>query len=199
MRFFKSTCLIFYIVMFVGCSNKINVDTIMSNEIHIIKNKKLIYVEIENKTKENIYISYDIKKGLKDLGYEVLEDLNNAQYHLKLDIVYASKIDKNSTTKDILRDINVNIGIGSSSGNLSVFTSIGSSLARILGNKLDSTVFQVVVDINIHVLENKTITKKENTQLILTAPLNPNEKRKVINLIEESIAKKIIEIFQKEN
>lgn len=174
-----------------ACSTKINVDTIKSQEINLSKMHQKIFIEVKNSTKEKIHLEYDLKKALEQKGFIVVKSKEEASLFLKLNIVYAGIIDKKSGVTDVMKDINVNIGLGGSSGNVRIYTTIGSTIGRILGEKMDSTLFQTVVDI--HIIEAQQ--KDKNTQFIITAPMQTYEKAKIIYHVEEEIVKRTLEIF----
>ena len=183
--------LIFTMVFFLlGCANKTQVQTIPKENVSIKSSLKNIKLDIKNRTDEPIYIKYDIKKALTQKGYTF--DTTKEAILCEVSIVYANVIDKKSSIGDIMKDINVNIGLGTHSGNVSLYTSIGATLGRLLGNNLNSTFYQTVLDVLI-----KEPTKKPiHTQWIITASMDGLEKRAVIYAIEEQIVQRTSALFE---
>lgn len=187
----RSIIFIFVVVFFItGCSTKTQVQTIPEQNISIKSKLKNLKLYIENKTDEPIYIQYDITKALQQKGYTF--DKTKEAITCEISIVYANVIDKKSSIGDIMKDINVNIGVGTRSGNVSLYTSIGATLGRLLGNNLNSSFYQTVVDVVIKEPKKEPI----NTQWIITATMDGLEKRAVIYEIEQQIIQRSTALFE---
>lgn len=188
----KNVLIVFLLLFIVGCSHKVNVETIESQKLQLSQLHQKIFLEVSNSTNEKINLQYDLNKALEQKAFVIVNNKEEASLYIKLNIVYAGLIDKRSSVSDIMKDININIGVGGSSGNVSIYTTIGSTIGRLLGEKMDSTLFQMVVDIQV-IERNK---EDKNTQLIITAPMNGFEKEKVIYHIEEEIVKRTAKILE---
>ncbi len=143
---------ILLVVFFTACSSKISTAVDISKDISINKNKdkKVIYLDVQNQTSEIINFKIDLKNLLKEKDYAISTKHYDVNYSIFVNIIYANEIEKKSGTKSVLSNINLGVGIGGGIGKyIHIGTRIGSDLSKLLGNSLDSNIYQIVCDVTI--------------------------------------------------
>jgi len=186
--------------LFISCANKIDTNINSTNEIKIDKSSKnIVYIDYINQTNEDIRVYSKLKRELKSLGFDVTEDIKEADYQIILDLIFANKIDKKSTTKNILSNVNLGISIGTRVlDNVGISGSIGTKVGSILGDSLDSESFQIIIDLSIQefVDDEKIEFEESSSQIISEAVYNDKPKQMIIDSLEDEIAKKVAGFFE---
>lgn len=190
---------LFVIVFFTSCAGKISTAIDVSKEININKNedKKVVYIDVQNQTSETINLKTDIKNLLKEKGYAISSKHYDVDFSIFVNVIYANEIEKKSGTKSVLSNINLGVGIGGGLGKyVHIGTRIGSDIGDLFGDSLDSNIYQIVCDITISEYKtNKEDYIEKDMQIIATASLDGNEKRLVLDTLEDEIIKEIVDIF----
>ena len=182
--------------LFISCANKIDTNINSTNEIKIDKSSKnIVYIDYINQTNEDIRVYSKLKRELKSLGFDVTEDIKEADYQIILDLIFANKIDKKSTTKNILSNVNLGISIGTRVlDNVGISGNIGTKV----GSILDSESFQIIIDLSIQefIDDEKIEFEESSSQIISEAVYNDKPKQMIIDSLEDEIAKKVAGFFE---
>ncbi len=181
-------------LFFVGCGSKSLVSIIEDKMFHVDSSKKIVALSIENLSQEEINLSYALRKGLKAKGYTIANDNETADYHLFVNILSVGLLERKSTTSEVLSNVNVNIGLGGTIGNVGVSTKVGSQIGKIFAKGINH-VYQVVVDVSVDEYENERSVASKQMNLKVEGNLNQKPKEQVIYFVEEAISNKILEIF----
>lgn len=195
------TCIVCILVLlfYSGCANKIYTQTDIDTEITIEKTKakNIIYLDIQNSTNENIELRKYLQKELLEKGYAISNELYEVDYHIFIDIVYADKITQKSSTKKVLSNVNIGLGIGGTlNRGLGIGATIGSSIGKIIGDSMDSKVYQIVCDITIEDYSKQEESINENSsQIVVETSIENQNKYTVIRKLSKEISKVISNIF----
>lgn len=183
------------ILLFQGCSQKSQIELLQSKNIEIDLNQKNLSVELNNETNENIDFKVVLKKSLEKY-LSIVEDKNTEEgFHLVIHIPFASKINKKEAQDNILNNVNINVGVGGHSGNFSIYTQIGSSLAKLLSKEFSDELFQVVINLELQEYKYNRRINTYKIQILATAPL-PFSKQQTLRDIQEVVIEKILQIFK---
>lgn len=184
-------------LVFIGCSSKIPIEVHENKEITINKNKKIVYLEFQNSSDEDIQIKQEVKEALKNKNYALATKLYEVDYYVFINIISAKTLEKEFAKENIFSNINLNLGLGKALGShTSIGTSIGTSLGSIFSsseNKKEK-VFQVVVDLNIDEYKNNELLKSKDKQIVLSA-IAPEDKELLLKEIKNKILSEIENIF----
>ena len=190
---------LFMTLMFVGCGTAIKTNVEVSNEIVIKKTEnKTVYIDYINQTDEDVRLTSKLARALKAKGYLPVRSIEQSKYHLVVDLIFANSIEKRSTTKNVLSNVNLGVKLGSQIfKNVGISGSIGTTVGSILGNSMDEDSFQMVVDISLEEFldESKTDMKINDSQIVAEAIVNGNPQQKVIDALEDEIVRIISEFF----
>lgn len=156
---------------------------------------KKIFIKYNNQTNEDVKVYTKLKRAFKSKNYKVLDTLENANYLLDLNLIFANEIEKRSTTKNILSNVNLGVSIGHVFGNVGVSGSIGTKIGTILGDSLDSSSYQIVFDVTIKEYIQNGKLEERFTQVIAETVIDEKPLQYTIDILEDEIAKKIAELF----
>ncbi len=183
------------LLLFVSCSSKIPVEIHKNKNLSIDKSKKIIFLEFQNSSVENIKIKEMLKQALINKNYALSSKLYEVDYYVFIHIVSAKSLEMSLAKKSILSNINLNLGLGKTFGsNVGVSTSVGTSLGNIFNKNEKQKVFQIIVDLNIDEYKNNELFKSKENQIVLTSSFN-EKKELVLEEIEKKLIKEIEDIF----
>lgn len=192
----KSLYLLLFIILFSSCSQKLLTKVELTNSIDLKKEaSKKIFIKYNNQTNEDVKVYTKLKRAFKSKNYKVLDTLENANYLLDLNLIFANEIEKRSTTKNILSNVNLGVSIGHVFGNVGVSGSIGTKIGTILGDSLDSSSYQIVFDVTIKEYIQNGKLEERFTQVIAETVIDEKPLQYTIDILEDEIAKKIAELF----
>ena len=195
MKILFSTVLLIFLLQ--GCSQKHQVELLQSKNIEIDLKQKSLFIEFNNETNENIDFEVGLKKRLEK-NLLIVEDKNTKEdFHLLINIPFASKINKKEAKDNILNNVHINIGVGGRSGSFSMYTQIGSSLTKLLSKEFSDELFQMIVDLKLQEYKNNRHINTYTIQILATAPLSFS-KQKVLENIEEEVIEEIVKILIKD-
>ncbi len=184
------------IFLFSSCSLKNFTKSEFTNKIELKKeSKKDIFIKYSNQTNADVRVYDKLKRALKRKNYKVVDDLNSANYLLDLNLIFANEIGKKSTTKNILSNVNLGVSIGHVFGNVGVSGNIGTKIGTILGDSLDSSSYQLIFDVTIKEYGLNKEFKENYTQIIAETIIDEKPLQYTIDLLEEEVVKKIVELF----
>jgi len=190
---------ILVLLFYTGCANKIYTQTDIDTEITIekIKAKNIIYLDIQNSTNENIELRKYIEKELLEKDYALSNELYEVDYHIFIDIVYADKITQKSSTKKVLSNVNIGLGIGGTlNRGLGIGATIGSSIGKIIGDSMDTKMYQIVCDITVdEYSKNQELVKESHSQIVVETTTENRNKYSIIRNLSKEISKIIANIF----
>lgn len=187
-------CSIFFIFLFQGCSQKSHVELLQSKEVKIDIRKTPLYIELNNSTNKQINLDKELMQRLEKQLTIIENKMTDESFHLIINIPFASKINHKEAEHNILNNVNINIGVGGKSGNFSIYTQIGSNLAKILSNEFSSELFQMVVNLELHEYQNSKLINTYTMQILATAQIKRNSDE-TIQEIQEAVVKRITEIL----
>lgn len=156
---------------------------------------KKIFIKYNNQTNEDVKVYTKLKRAFKSKNYKVLDTLENANYLLDLNLIFANEIEKRSTTKNILSNVNLGVSIGHVFGNVGVSGSIGTKIGTILGDSLDSDSYQIVFDVIVKEYEENGESKEKFTQIVAEIEIDEKPLQQTIDILEDEIIEKIVELF----
>lgn len=180
-------------LVFTSCANKTPIEVHQNREIQINKDKKILYLEFQNSSYEDINIKNKLKEELINKNYAISTKLYELDYYVFINIISAKIISSNTAKNNLLSSINLNLGLGKLIGsNVAIGTNIGTSLGNIF-NK-NEKVLQVIVELNIDEYKNNELIKSKDKQIVLTTLLE-EEKEIVLKNIEKKLIEEINIIF----
>lgn len=192
----KSLYLLLFIILFSSCSQKLLTKVELTNSIDLKKEaSKKIFIKYNNQTNEDVRVYTKLKKAFKSKNYKLVDSFENANYLLDLNLIFANEIEKRSTTKNILSNVNLGVSIGHVFGNVGVSGSIGTKIGTILGDSLDSSSYQIVFDVTIKEYIQNGKLEERFTQVIAETVIDEKPLQYTIDILEDEIAKKIAELF----
>lgn len=177
-----------------GCSSKNLVKVQSEKSIQLDKNKKSVFLTLENLTEENLTLEYTIKKALEEKGYTVSPIKEHIHYHLLINIISARELTQKSVTNEVLSNVNFNIGLGGKVGSVGVSTRVGTQIGKLFAKGVNK-IYQVIVDVSVDTYKDGEANLSQDMQLIVEGDLDHENKAYIISLVEEAITKKIVEIF----
>lgn len=180
--------------IFASCSNKTPVNVHQNKNIEINKDKKVLFLEVQNSSAENLKIKQRLKEELINKNYAISSKLYEVDYYIFINIISSNISNKKVAKKNMLSNINLNIGLGKMLGsNAAIGTNVGTSLGNIF-NEEDAEVLQVIVELNIDEYKNNELIKSKDNQIVLSALLSDN-KEILLSDMKEKLIEEIISIF----
>lgn len=184
-----------FALLFVSCTNKMPVNVHQNNKIEINKDKKVLFLEVQNSSSTNLEIKQKLKEELINKSYAVSSKLYEVDYYVFVNVISSNISNKKIAKKNILSNINLNLGLGKMLGsNAAIGTSVGTSLGNIFNEEEDAEVLQVIVELNIDEYKNNELIKSKDNQIVLSSLLNGN-KEMVLLEMKEKLIEEIISIF----
>lgn len=181
---------IFVLILSIGCTQK-DLKIFDKNSFKIEKNSNTT-IEIINLTDEDFLFESKLKEDFLNRGINVVEDKKNSDYRFIIKILSFASLDKKSTTQSILENVNLGISIGHIFGNVGVHGSIGTKVGNILGDSLDSKVYQMVVDLT---LIDKKADNESYENLIIEVKFDENKKSEAFELLKKELIDRILELI----
>lgn len=168
----------------------------VTNDVLLKKvNSKDIFIEYSNQTNEDVRVYDKLKRELKLKGYKIVNNLDEANYSLDLNLIFASEITKRSTTKNILSNVNLGVSIGQVFGNVGVSGNIGTKIGTILGDSLDSESYQMIFDVTIKEFKENNDFDETITQIVAETIIDEKPLQYTIDILEDEVAKKVAQFF----
>lgn len=193
----KYFLLLFLLLFFIGCTSKTISKVEFSDDIEISdKNFKNVYIDFQNQTNEDVRLYKKLQKEFESKNFTIVNNIEDASYIVDLNLIFANEINKKSKTKDLLSRVDLGISVGHVFGNVGINGKIGTKMASILGDSLDTVSYQMIFDMEIEELEYENKESKIITQIIAERVMNEEHKRIIINILEDELAKKVVTFFQ---